>query len=127
MSDERHADYPMYRAAVTGLEAEVKSRHLHFTDHAELERAAGQLVVEAKAAGLPTIARVAAIDGGKAIFAMDRDPGDANAAAARRIYVDREQAISHSVAESTQRVSQLDNDLAQALKPPERDTAIAAR
>jgi hypothetical protein len=127
MSDERHADYPMYRAAVTGLEAEVKSRHIQFIDHAELERAAGQLVVEAKASGLPTIARVAAIDGGKAIFAMDRDPGDANAAAARRIYVDREQAIGHSVAESTQRVTQLDADLSQALKAPERDTAIAAR
>ncbi|SEL76498.1 hypothetical protein SAMN05428989_2453 [Pseudoxanthomonas sp. GM95] len=127
MSDERHADYPMYRAAVTGLEAEVASRHIQFTDHAELERAAGQLVVEAKASGLPTIARVAAIDGGKAIFAMDRDPSEPNAAAARRIYVDRDLAIAHSVADSTQRASQLDNDLAQALKTPDRDTAIAAR
>ncbi|WDS37416.1 XVIPCD domain-containing protein [Pseudoxanthomonas sp.] len=127
MSDERHADYPMYRAAVTGLEDEVRSRHIQFADHAELERAAGQLVVEAKASGLPTIARVAAIDGGKAIFAMDRDPSDANAAAARRIYVDREQAISHSVADSSQRAGQLETDLAQALGTPERDTAIAAR
>lgn len=127
MSDQRHADYPMYRAAVTGLEEEVKSRHIQFADHDQLERAAGQLVVEAKAAGLPAIVRVAAIEGGKAIFAMDRDPSDANAAAARRIYVDREQAVSHSVAESTQRAGQLDADLAQALATPTPETTVAAR
>jgi hypothetical protein len=127
MSDQRHADYPMYRAAVTGLEQEVKSRHIQFADHDQLERAAGQLVIEAKAAGLPAIVRVAAIDGGKAIFAMDRDPGDVNAAAARRIYVDREQAVSHSVAESTRRAGQLETDLTQALATPRSETAIAAR
>ncbi|WP_343236060.1 XVIPCD domain-containing protein [Xanthomonas dyei] len=74
-----------------------------FTDGEQIERAAGQLVVASKAAGMDRIDSAVARLDGSGVFAVQGEMADP---AARRALVEHSQAISQTVEASTRQAQQ---------------------
>lgn len=81
-----------------------------FANTQEAERAAGQLACESKVSGMRQIDHVVARPDGTGLFAVQGELGDP---AAQRTYVDRQQAVSHSVEASSRQSEALDSQFNQ--------------
>lgn len=105
MADPGHPDHAMYAAVVGKLEA-LGDRGA-FQGREALERAAGQIVVEAKVSGLHKVDHVVASNNGGFIAVEGglQDP------AHRRVYVDQAQAVNQSVEQSSRQLETLNADM----------------
>lgn len=100
LSSPAHPNNAMYQQAVKGLEQlgpEV------FRNRQELENAAGTLVFNARVSGLTRIDHVVASTQGTGLFAVQ---GRMDGPAQNRAYVDKTQAISQSLEQSTHQLQQ---------------------
>lgn len=105
MADPGHPDHAMYADVVGKLEA--MGDRAAFQGREALERAAGQIVVEAKVSGLHKVDHVVASNNGGfvAVEGGLQDP------AHRRVYVDQAQAVSQSVEQSSRQLETLNADV----------------
>ncbi|MCL1552850.1 XVIPCD domain-containing protein [Xanthomonas nasturtii] len=101
LSDPRHPDNAMYNGAVSKLEA--LGERGGFANRKELEQAAGQIVFEAKVSGLQRIDHVAPNKSGDGFFAVQ---GEMTDPAMRRVFVDRDQAQSQSLENSSRQAAE---------------------
>lgn len=101
LSNPAHPDNAMYKQAVAGLEK--LGPQAGFKDHAELERAAGTLTYEARVSGLKEINHVVPNASGTGLFAVQ---GDLRDPSHQRVVVDKAQAASQSLEQSTQQLKQ---------------------
>jgi len=108
MRDASNPDNARFEQAVGKLQdmekqrAQVGMRPV-FTDNEQIERAAGQLVVASKGAGMDRIDSVVARLDGSGVFAVQ---GEMNDPAARRAVVEHSQAVSQTVEASTRQAEQ---------------------
>lgn len=100
LSDARHADNPIYKEAVAGLE---KLGPGAFKDRHALENAASKMVFEARVSGLQHIDHVVQSPDGKGLFAVQ---GELNSAAHQRIYLDKAQAAQQPAEQSALQLRQ---------------------
>jgi len=105
MADPGHPDHPMYADVVGKLEA--LGDRAAFQGREALERAAGQIVVEAKVSGLHKVDHVVASNNG-GFIAVE---GGLHDPAHRRVYVDQAQAVSQSVEQSSRQLETLNADV----------------
>ncbi|NYF23127.1 peptidoglycan hydrolase-like protein with peptidoglycan-binding domain [Xanthomonas sp. JAI131] len=105
MADPGHPEHAMYAAVVGKLEA-LGDRGA-FQGREALERAAGQIVVEAKVSGLQKVDHVVPSNNGGFIAVEGglQDP------AHRRVYVDQAQAVNQSVEQSSRQLETLNADV----------------
>lgn len=96
LSDASHPDHGMYKDAVAGLENVPGRAGMH--NRQELERAAAALVFEAKASGMSRIDHVVSSTNGTGLFAVQ---GGLSDPAHFRVHVDKAQAASQPVEQST--------------------------
>jgi hypothetical protein len=113
LSNPAHPDHALYQQAATGLERLPPGT---FPNAQARENAAAALAFEAKVAGLGRIDQVLPTGNNAGFFAVQGAPDDP---ANRRVYVDRDQAMSQSVQQSTQ--------LLQPLTAPQQQTQDAPR
>lgn len=104
LADPNHPDHALYADVVHKLQALGDKGG--FVGHAALERAAGQIVFEAKVGGLERVDHIvpSASGGFIAVQGELRDP------AHQRAFVDGEQAVRHSVEDSSRQVDALNRD-----------------
>lgn len=100
LSDPSHPNNVMYQQAVKGLE-QLGPRT--FRNRQELENAAGTLVFDARVSGLTRIDHVVASTQGTGLFAVQ---GQMHDPAHHRVYVDKEQAVSQPLEQSTRQLQQ---------------------
>lgn len=100
ISDPRHPDNAMFQQAVKGLEQLGPQT---FKNRQELESAAGSVVFEAKVSGLKQIDHVALSANGTSLFAVQ---GAMNDPAHHRVHVDKAQAASQPLGQSTVQLQQ---------------------
>ncbi|PPU56153.1 hypothetical protein XdyCFBP7245_10905 [Xanthomonas dyei] len=108
MRDASNPDNARFEQAVGKLQEMEKQRaqvgmRPVFTDGEQIERAAGQLVVASKAAGMDRIDSAVARLDGSGVFAVQGEMADP---AARRALVEHSQAISQTVEASTRQAQQ---------------------
>ena len=109
MRDTTHPDNPRYEQALGKLK-EMESQRTQaglqpiFTNQEQIERAAGQLVLASKAAGMDRIDSVVARLDGTGVFAVQ---GQCNDPAARRATVECNHAISQPLESSSRQAEQL--------------------
>ncbi len=108
MRDASNLDNARFEQAVGKLQIMEKQRAQAgmrpvFTDDEQIERAAGQLVVASKAAGMDRIDSVVARLDGSGVFAVQ---GEMTDPAARRALVEHSQAVSQTVEASTRQAEQ---------------------
>ncbi|WP_311239952.1 MULTISPECIES: peptidoglycan-binding domain-containing protein [unclassified Xanthomonas] len=108
MRDASNPDNARFEQAVGKLQEMEKQRaqvgmRPVFTDAEQIERAAGQLVVASKAAGMDRIDSAVARLDGSGVFAVQ---GEMTDPAARRALVEHSQAISQTVEASTRQAQQ---------------------
>ncbi|MFL7984964.1 XVIPCD domain-containing protein [Xanthomonas vasicola] len=101
LSDPRHPDNAMYNGAVSKLEA--LGERGSFSNRKELEQAAGQIVFEAKVSGLQRIDHVLPNKSGDGFFAVQ---GEMTDPAMQRVFVDRNQAQSQPLEQSSRQAAQ---------------------
>ncbi|CAM4240500.1 Peptidoglycan-binding protein [Stenotrophomonas pavanii] len=111
MRDPGHADHARFGQALDKLQALEQQRAQAglkplFANPQEAERAAGQLAFESKVSGMRQIDHVVARPDGTGLFAVQGELGDP---AAQRTFVDRQQAVSHSVEASSRQSEALDS------------------
>jgi peptidoglycan hydrolase-like protein with peptidoglycan-binding domain len=123
LADPNHPDHALYADVVHKLEALGDKGG--FVGHAALERAAGQIVFEAKVNGMQRVDHVvpSASGGFIAVQGELRDP------AHQRAFVDGAQAVRHSVEDSSRQIDTLNRDsqalAAQPAQPAERQQGMA--
>lgn len=100
LSDPAHPNNAMYQQAVKGLEQLGPQA---FRSRQELENAAGTLVFDARVSGLTRIDHVVASTHGTGLFAVQ---GQIDDPAQNRAYVDKAQAVSQPVEQSTRQLQQ---------------------
>lgn len=110
MHDTSHPDNARFEQAVEKLQEMEKQRSQAgmqplFADNEQLARAAGQLVLASKAAGMGRIDSVIPRLDGSGVFAIQ---GERNDPAARRAVVEYSQAISQPLEASSRQADQLD-------------------
>lgn len=109
MRDAASTDNPRFEQALGKLN-EMEGQRAQaglqpiFTDQEQIQRAAGQLVLASKAAGMDRIDAVVSRLDGSGVFAVQ---GGMNDPASRRVAVESEQAITQSVEASSRLVEQL--------------------
>ncbi|MEQ7533148.1 peptidoglycan-binding domain-containing protein [Xanthomonas campestris] len=108
MRDASNLDNARFEQAVGKLQIMEKQRAQAgmrpvFTDDEQIERAAGQLVVASKVAGMDRIDSVVARLDGSGVFAVQ---GEMTDPAARRALVEHSQAVSQTVEASTRQAEQ---------------------
>ncbi|AZR22574.1 carboxypeptidase [Xanthomonas vasicola] len=101
LSDPRHPDNAMYNGALGKLEA--LGERGGFSNRKELEQAAGQIVFEAKVSGLQRIDHVVPNKSGDGFFAVQ---GEMTDPAMRRVFVDRDQAQSQPLEQSSRQAAE---------------------
>ncbi|KUO99597.1 carboxypeptidase [Stenotrophomonas maltophilia] len=89
-----------------------------FANPQEAERAAGQLAYESKVSGMRQIDHVVARPDGTGLFAVQGELGDP---AAQRTFVDRQQAVSHSVEASSRQSEALDSQFNQRAQEQQQE------
>jgi hypothetical protein len=100
LSDASHPNNAMYQQAVKGLEQLGPEA---FSARRELENAAGTLVFDARVSGLTRVDRVVASSQGTGLFAVQ---GGLDDPTHQRAYVDKAQAISQPLEQSTRQLQQ---------------------
>ncbi|WP_425525245.1 XVIPCD domain-containing protein [Xanthomonas hortorum] len=101
LSDPRHPDNAMYNGAISKLEA--LGERGGFANRQELQQAAGQIVFEAKVSGLQRIDHVVPSKSGDGFFAVQ---GQMTDPAMSRVFVDRDQAQSRPLEQSSRQVAE---------------------
>ena len=111
MRDAANADNPRFEQAVGKLN-EMEGQRAQaglqpiFTDQEQIQRAAGQLVLASKAAGMDRIDAVVSRLDGSGVFAVQ---GGMTDPASRRVAVEYEQAIAQSVEASSRQSEQVNS------------------
>ncbi|SOD56813.1 peptidoglycan-binding domain-containing protein [Pseudoxanthomonas wuyuanensis] len=100
LSDPLHPNHAMYQQAVKGLEQLGPQA---FNNRQELENAAGTLVFDARVSGLTRIDHVVASTQGTGLFAVQ---GRMDDPVQNRAYVDKAQAVSQPLEQSTRQLQQ---------------------
>lgn len=125
MRDAANPDNPRYEQALGKLK-EMEGQRAQaglqpiFTDQEQIQRAAGQLVLASKAAGMSRIDSVMARLDGTSVFAVQ---GQCNDPAARRAAVECSQAVSLPLEVSSRQVEQLGAQ-AQSNPPQQHDQEL---
>ncbi|MCC8552774.1 peptidoglycan-binding domain-containing protein [Xanthomonas hortorum] len=101
LSDPHHPDNAMYNGVVSKLEA--LGERGGFSNHQELQQAAGQIVFEAKVSGLQRIDHVVPNKSGDGFFAVQGEMSDP---AMRRVFVDRDQAQTQPLERSSRQAAE---------------------
>ncbi|SDY19862.1 Peptidoglycan-binding (PGRP) domain of peptidoglycan hydrolases-containing protein [Lysobacter sp. yr284] len=101
ISNPNHPDNRMYRQALEGLER--LGPDAGFRTPQDRERAAATLTYEARMSGLKDINHVVQNVNGNGVFAVE---GGLNDPAHHRVYADKQQAMSQSVEQTSQRLAQ---------------------
>ncbi|UNP27431.1 XVIPCD domain-containing protein [Lysobacter gummosus] len=101
LSNPSHPDNAMYRQALDGLER--LGPQAGFKTHQDLERAAATLTYEARVSGMKQIDHVVPNVNGTGVFAVQ---GALNDPAHHRVFADKQQAMSQTVEQSSQRLAQ---------------------
>ena len=123
MRDAGHADNARFGQALEKLQALEQQRAQAglkplFANPQEAERAAGQLAYESKVSGMRQIDHVVARPDGTGLFAVQGELGDP---AAQRTFVDRQQAVSHSVEASSRQSEALDSQFNQRAQEQQQE------
>lgn len=123
MRDAGHADNARFGQALEKLQALEQQRAQAglkplFANSQEAERAAGQLAYESKVSGMRQIDHVVARPDGTGLFAVQGELGDP---AAQRTFVDRQQAVSHSVEASSRQSEALDSQFNQRAQEQQQE------
>ncbi|MEN5269265.1 peptidoglycan-binding protein [Stenotrophomonas sepilia] len=123
MRDAGHADNARFGQALGKLQALEQQRAQAgvkplFANPQEVERAAGQLAYESKVSGMRQIDHVVARPDGTGLFAVQGELGDP---AAQRTFVDRQQAVSHSVEASSRQSEALDSQFNQRAQEQQQE------
>ncbi|WP_164263744.1 peptidoglycan-binding domain-containing protein [Stenotrophomonas maltophilia] len=123
MRDAGHADNARFDQALGKLQALEQQRAEAglkplFNNPQEVERAAGQLAYESKVSGMRQIDHVVARPDGTGLFAVQGELGDP---AAQRTFVDRQQAVSHSVEASSRQSEALDSQFNQRAQEQQQE------
>ncbi len=101
LSDPSHPDNDLFRQAATGLEQ--LGPQAGFRSRQELENTAGTMVFEARVSGLTRIDHVVASNNGTGLFAVQ---GAMNDPAHTRVYMDRAQAATQPLEQSTRQLQE---------------------
>lgn len=115
MRDAAHPEHGRFNQTMEKLDLMEKQRVQAglkpvFANAQEAERFAGQIVFETKVAGIRNVDSVVARPDGSGLFAVQGVIGDP---AAHRVYVDRNQSVSHTLEASTRQVEDLDRQFNQ--------------